>query len=62
MSIAVNEHTGHRVVTRKTTDAYKDGWEAIFGKRTKSEPAVELQGEPSDDGVVTGGDLEETAG
>ena len=61
MSTAVNEHTGHRIVTRKTTDAYKDGWEAIFGK-TKGEPAVELQVDPSDGDVVTGGELEESAG
>lgn len=60
MSTAVNEHTGHRIVTRKATDEYKDGWERIFGK-AKSEPAVELQ-ETSGKDVVTGGELEESAG
>ena len=62
MSTAVNEHTGHRIVSRKNSKEYRDRFDDIFGKKDKSEPAVELQGEPSGEDLVTGGELEETAG
>lgn len=27
-----NEHTGDSLITRQTTDAYRDNWDRIFGK------------------------------
>lgn len=30
---ARNVHTGDLLVSKHTTNAYRDGWEAIFGKK-----------------------------
>jgi hypothetical protein len=29
----INEITGDSLTTKRTTDAYRDGWERIFGKK-----------------------------
>lgn len=36
---AINEHTRKMITTaiKTNTDAYRDGWDRIFSKRTKSE-------------------------
>ena len=36
-----NDVTGDNLVTKDTTDAYRDGWDRIFGKKeTTSEEVV----------------------
>jgi hypothetical protein len=35
---AVNEITGARLVSRAPTEAYKDGWDRIFGKKEEEKP------------------------
>jgi len=30
--VARNEHTGDKIQTKEITKAYRDGWDAIFGK------------------------------
>jgi len=30
--VARNEHTGDKIQTKETSEAYRDGWDAIFGK------------------------------
>jgi hypothetical protein len=34
---SVNEHTGATLRTKEPSDAYKAGWDRIFGSRTQSE-------------------------
>lgn len=34
---AVNEVTGQRLVSRNPSDAYKEGWDRIFGKKIPEE-------------------------
>lgn len=41
MSTAKNDITGDIIATKKPSDAYRDGWERIFGNKTKEEPEVE---------------------
>lgn len=38
-----NEITGDPLVTKSSTDAYRDGWDRIFGRKKKvtPEPVVE---------------------
>lgn len=36
---ALNEVTGQRLVSRKANDAYKEGWDRIFGKKQTDEAA-----------------------
>jgi len=36
--VARNEHTGDKIQTKETTQKYRDGWEAIFGKAGYSKP------------------------
>ena len=31
--MSTNDITGDKLQTKTTTDAYRDGWEAIFGKK-----------------------------
>jgi hypothetical protein len=41
MSTAKNDITGDIIATKKPSDAYRDGWDRIFGNKTKEEPKVE---------------------
>lgn len=38
---ARNDITGDTIVTKKTDDSYRDGWDRIFGKKSKTEKAEE---------------------
>ena len=35
MSTAKNDITGDLIATKSSSDAYRDGWERIFGKKSK---------------------------
>lgn len=37
---AHNEHTGDAIQTRTITDAYREGFDRVFGKKKKDEPAT----------------------
>lgn len=37
-----NDITGDSLVSKNTTEAYRDGWERIFGKNKVSEKKLEL--------------------
>jgi len=39
-----NDITGDSIITKNTTDKYRDGWDRIFGKK-KSEEALEEMAE-----------------
>lgn len=43
---AKNDHTFRLITTaiRPTTDAYREGWERIFGKEEDGEPPKDLTG------------------
>ena len=48
-----NEHTGDAIQTRDITDAYRDGYDRVFGNKKKPEEPKEEQPEvkpESDDG------------
>ena len=40
MATARNEHTGDAIATRNISDAYRDGYDRVFGKKKKDEPAT----------------------
>lgn len=33
--MAINEHTGDRLISKKSSKAYDQGWERIFGNKDK---------------------------
>jgi len=35
MTTAKNDITGDSIATRKSTDAYRDGWDKIFSKKSE---------------------------
>lgn len=37
-----NDVTGDSLTTKTTTDAYRDNWERIFGKKDKEQSSEEL--------------------
>lgn len=41
--ISNNDITGDSLVSRSTTDKYREGWDRIFGNRDKDEPIQEYQ-------------------
>jgi len=43
MSTARNDITGDAIATKKSSDAYRDGWDRIFGNKTKEEPIKEKE-------------------
>ena len=38
MATARNEHTGDAIATRTISDAYREGFDRVFGKKKKDEP------------------------
>lgn len=42
---ARNDITGDAIVTKKTDDSYRDGWERIFGKKKTTEETKEVENE-----------------
>jgi hypothetical protein len=42
MATARNEITGEKLQTKGATNAYRSGWDAIFGKK-EAEPVVEVE-------------------
>lgn len=48
-----NDVTGDSLTTKTTTDAYRDNWDRIFGKKNKEQSDEELDtSEGGDDGLV----------
>lgn len=43
MGSKYNEITGDKMVSKKNNKAYEDGWQRIFGKKTKEEKEKELE-------------------
>ena len=39
---AINEHTGDKLKTKEATEAYRNNWDAIFGKKVEEEAEQEL--------------------
>lgn len=39
---ATNDVTGDALVTKKTNDAYRDGWDRIFGKKKPHETGTDV--------------------
>jgi hypothetical protein len=46
MATAKNDITGDSIITKKPSDAYRDNWDKIFGK--KSEEIKEVKEEKSE--------------
>lgn len=42
MATATNEITGDSLTTKQSTDAYRDGWDRIFGNKQKSKQVYDL--------------------
>lgn len=41
MATAKNDITGDKIVTKKPSDSYRDGWDRIFGNKAKDIPKKE---------------------
>ena len=39
-----NDVTGDAIKSRNTNDKYRDGWDAIFGKKKETQPKPKEQG------------------
>lgn len=49
-----NDITGDTIQTKNSNDAYRDGWDRIFGKKPAEDPAP-----PSDEVVSTQDDADD---
>ena len=53
---AVNEITGDKMISKKTTDSYRDGWDAIFKKEKASRDPKGIVTDPDDPRLTHGTD------
>lgn len=42
---AINEHTGDKLKTKEATEAYRNNWDAIFGKKVEGEQDSPKEGD-----------------
>jgi hypothetical protein len=40
---ARNDITGDSIATKSSTEAYRDGWDAIFGKKAKTATVIKVE-------------------
>ena len=46
--MSTNDVTGDKLITKQSTDAYRDGWDRIFGKKPQP-PVANPPDEPADE-------------